>query len=277
MYVCRQRCVTLRAHDQVRTRHVRTLCRFARLRTLAARCQASNRKFRQNTPRLLVILVSDDSSMGSRVARPSCKMCSTSRQSQRGLSLLGRLRSSTYGRWASLVVGETTTTANHHHHTTTSISRSPLLSARVHAICRRARCPLSCRTREAQILHKTHPKMPSSLQQPAKEKRPPSPTEHAPTRHTKKPSNSLPPRVRVGCHNSNASMASLWKSALRRRTSFTLSGEYGFLPPLLPLRLPLPLPAPPGRLGVGGGRNSSASDGRSELSRRTCDVVFLGF
>lgn len=67
-------------------------------------------------------------------------------------------------------------------------------------------------------------------------------------------------------------MASLWKSALRRSTSFILSAEYGFLPPLLPVKLGSGLPTSPGRLGVGGGRNSSASDGRSEFSRRTCNA-----
>lgn len=81
---------------------------------------------------------------------------------------------------------------------------------------------------------------------------------------------TAPPTPAALGHNSNASMASLWKSALRRSTSFILSEEYGFLPPV---PLPPKLPASPGRLGFGGGRNSSASDGRSELSRRTCNAM----
>lgn len=73
-------------------------------------------------------------------------------------------------------------------------------------------------------------------------------------------------------HNSNASMASLWKSTLRRSTALIISADTGcLLPLLLP---PLPLPSisaalSPGLRGAGGGRYSSASDGRSKLSNRT--------
>lgn len=144
------------------------------------------------------------------------------------------------------------------------ISPSPLRSAGVRSGAHGKHTPAQDHVQKAKVLCNNR-----------RNKKPSTQTENA-QHPTNKPTSSLRPCA-APRHNSSASMASLWKSALRRSTSFILSGEYGFLTPLLVLIPPLPPPASPGRLWVGGGRKSSASDGRSELSRRTCTEGFSGF